>query len=828
MVYRRKRGSRKPRRIVCCGEKVFSLDKQKTLFIVFFIFLIFNLNNVLAINPIFEYKFDNSPNDTYGRANLTQVGGSFVTGYVNGAWKESSNTSSCTFLNDTTKEVTKLINSSYNFSLFFWHKKIGAWSMLSDYGRLGGVPNRAGGDGYLNIKGGGTTYNNYSIHYGTTSGAGANLYSNLSGNSSSWHFYGITWNVNKYNLSLYIDGNNYNSFNLSSTISPFNAGEVFELGCSLTNFPNYYLENNSYYDELKIYNVTLNKSQISEIYSLYRPIINIISPTNSSVMNATTFNINVSFNSTTEITYNSIDINVYRDNILENVFSYNIGNSTKNIIKNFSVSIEGLGKYNFKILTNYTIDNTNFSSWGNNEIFLYNSINFYIKDYSNNLISNTILSIENYNYSYNPTSYDISYFTENFRYLNVSAFATDYHYNQTQILINLSRGNDYNIYLTSYYLILNFSQNGVPKNISGFVAGGEEEGYTLAFTNQSYYIDQSSFEPSIVRVFLTNSVYNGTNDTFTWENVSQFYEYDTANNIGNIVEDIVIFESVEKSANFQVMDNGRNIIKGAKIRLYSSVVNRGFGGRVNYSFYGQRLTDNTGEAIFKFQKSTDLLIVITKEGYKTKVIYFNSNDINGLTKEIFISQQANSGRDDLFIGGLFKHQGSNYFENKFNNRSCDYYLYITDNWKRNIFYNTNYSGINRTISLNSVGMGVVELKSNRDFSSSSNDSILVNIYLDNNLTYSINIPYYQTENKLIIDTSALSESKYFRASILFSLILTSTILGLLFNTSENDLSLHLFMGGCVVLPVLVSGLGYLSVVGITFYLGRILKRFFSE
>ena len=461
-----------------------------------------------------------------------------------------------------------------------------------------------------------------------------------------------------------------------------------------------------------------------------------------------------------------------------------------------------------------------------------NAVRFNIVDDSQVIVSGATAYLNGTYYNTNPFYYPafglINSTTGTF---NISASASGYQTNITVISVNLSSQTIYNVTLTPYRLSLAFYRtNGSAINVSGYITDLNQ---SIVFSNVSYLKEQADFQNSLIYIRFIKGIYNYS-AYLTWENKSQFYEYD--NSVPYFVsENITIFNHIDTSSYFQTQDNAGNIIKGAVIRIYGVVPANSTSGTNTYGFFGQRITDDNGRTVFPMDSDMEIYLVVTAKGYQTKTSRLTASEITTFTSSdpfiIRMQKSPYTTQANVFLGGLYKLEGTRVYESRFDNLSSDYYMFIYDVHLRPIKYGTSYEGVNYSVSLDgTTRSGVISLLSGQQFSSISNSTWYLYIWVNNSLAYNISMAYNNIPQEVIldIDLESLADSNAWRIVIFVGIILASMLAGLLFRTGEDDVGLHVFFVGGFLGTLAVNGLGWLALTGGIFYLGKIVKRFFNE
>ena len=449
------------------------------------------------------------------------------------------------------------------------------------------------------------------------------------------------------------------------------------------------------------------------------------------------------------------------------------------------------------------------------------------------LVSDGVMYIDGDYYASNTKTYgEGSLQSMDGQVLEVRAFSLGGFYTENNTNITISSSQQiYNITLEPFKLNLNFYRtNGTVINVSGYITDLNQ---SLVFTNTSFLKDQGDFQNDLIYIRFIKGIYNYS-AYLTWENKSQFYEYDNTLPY-SINENITIFNYIDTSSYFQTQDNAGNIIKGAVIRIYGVVPANSTLGTSTYGFFGQRITDDNGRTVFPMDSDMEIYLVVTAGGYQTKTSRLTASEITTFTSsDPFIIRMGRSpytSKSNVFLSGLYKLEGTRIYESRFNNLSSNYYMFVYDSYLREIKYSTSYEGVNYSISLDgTTRSGVISLLSGEQFSSTDNSTWHLYLWVDNALAYDMLIAYNYKPQEVIldIDLESLADSSAWKVVVFIMIIGASCLIGLLFRTGDDDAGLHTFFIGGFIATLMVNGLGWLALTGGIFYLGKIVKRFFSE
>lgn len=479
----------------------------------------------------------------------------------------------------------------------------------------------------------------------------------------------------------------------------------------------------------------------------------------------------------------------------------------------------------------YAEFNTSLSMIGVNKSYYWKNTTYYLWDNGGYVNYSTVNVIGEINTT--STFYNYSGLTTNKAYY-WNTYAC--YQNSTHSFCNWASNGNFTFYVysvsySSNTLFLNFNyKNGTAANISGYVADYNK---SYVFTNVSYLRSQYLFDYNLIYVRLINGVYSSP--TLTWENKSQFYEY---NNVVPyaIYENITIMENVDTSSYFQVQDNAGNFIKNAIIRAYITIPGGTSGSQYDYGFIGQRIVDSSGLTVFPLDSTAEIYLTVSANGYKTGTFRITASEITTFTatdpKILRLQKSAYKSKSNVFLSTLYKLDGSRVYESEYNNLSSNYYMFIYDYYGRELKYRTSYEGINHTITMDdTTKTGVVSLVSGTQFSSTVNSTWILYLYVDGIHTYEISFAFNSKPQEVIFDVEelGLKDSNAWRAIVFFLIVTLSSIIGLAFGSGAGeDVSVHAFFIGSFIATLMVSGMGWLALTGGFFYFGKMVKKWYSE
>lgn len=563
-------------------------------------------------------------------------------------------------------------------------------------------------------------------------------------------------------------------------------------------------------------------------------------------------------NTTTNLQYFYIDTNVTINN-LRNITLYLDGklNETKTItgLRNSSVFTktvsDGLHNWTIRVCDNDTNCKYGELRYFNNTFLTINGVSYStnVQAGSNQTFvvnitynNNTYTTI-NGNLVYDGTSYPLSLSNQGVQSVSKSITIPSitnitqnktFYWSFTLVGGNTTKNavsNTYSHQISTYVNNFYFYQNGAKKSVLGYI---QDQNSSISFNGTEYTSYANNYTSGLV--FLRFLVGTWNSSSYNWDNKSQYYEYDNSEN-ENLNVTIEMFGGIlagltTKTSYFQLQDNLGNLIKEAKVQLYGVVPNQT--GQQITKLYGQRITDNNGMTSFNYDSWSELYLKITKDGYKITTIRLTASELNALASTsngyniIRMEQSDYVTHNDVFIGGLYKYDGTYIKESKFDDITKNYYLFISDDEKRTIKYHTEYNPENYTVALDGSNVGVIELLSNIHFDATVNDSINISIYADDELTYNFIITFEETEEEINIDITDQYDNTIFRNIFFIALIMVSSLAGIMIKTGEGDVGLHIFMTGCLISPLIVGGLVWLSWIAGIYYGGKLVKQWISQ
>lgn len=564
--------------------------------------------------------------------------------------------------------------------------------------------------------------------------------------------------------------------------------------------------------------------------------VNLLEPSDNYIMNSS-LPMSIKYNITNDnggITYNAT-IRVWNSAgsvVYTNTTTYEDAN---NHTANFTGTLESYGTftYNVQILYNESSSGIMTSNITSNRT-IKNGFQINIIDQDGAMISDGVIYIDNVFYSSNQVEFptgsmeNLANQTQTF---NISARSNGGYYqqNDTSLVVNVSNSTVYNITLNAYQLDLTFYWvNGTAVNVSGYIT---DLLTSYTFSNTSYLRNQGNLSNDLIYIRFVNTLIGGN---VSWLNKSQFYEYDNSEG-AQITENISIFDNIDTSSYFQTQDNSGNIIKNALIRIYGVVPSTTANTEVNYAFFGQRITNDNGLTVFPLDSNMEIYLTITATGYQTKTIRLTASEITTFTADdpliIRMGKSAYNQKDNVFLSDLWKINGTKVYPSYFDDLSADYFMFIYDYEGRALKYSTNYEGINRSITLDgTTKSGIISLASGQQFSSSNNATWYIYIWADDVLTYTIAVNFNQETTEIIfnVDDLGLDSNDAWKVVVFLGLILTSSLMGILFRTPEGDAGVHTFFIGGFVSSLAVAGMGWLTITGVFHYLGKLIKKWISE
>lgn len=562
---------------------------------------------------------------------------------------------------------------------------------------------------------------------------------------------------------------------------------------------------------------------------------NITSPVNNTVISGYNFNTTINVTTEADTQYYNATLKIYNSAgtvVFTNHSFYNDvrGNFTDQI----NITLTSIGRYSYDVQLFYNDSNLNENrSFTTLKRFFTNGLQINVTDTDGNIIGDAYTVLDNsYTYNVNPLYHSAGLLGNLNSYnltINASSIGGYYIPNNTIININLSNTEFYTVTLQPYKLFVKFTQEGSAFNVSGYITD-ENKSYT--FQNVSYTTGQANLTNTLVYMRFIPGFYNIS--ALTWDNKSQFYEYDNSQP-HEINETIEIFKNVDTRSYFQTQDNGGNIIKNAKVRLYGVIPSNSSGQTQNYALYGQRITDNQGLTMFTMDSEAELYLTVSATGYQTKTVRLTASEIDTLTSDnpkiIRLEKASYVQQSGIVIGDLWKIDGTKTYPSLFNNLTTNYWFFIYDFYDRNIKYQTSYEGTNHTVTLDgTTKSGIIDLVSGTQFSSTDNSTWYIYVFVSDKLTYTITMNYNSNTADVIIDTSAegLDTNEWWKVIAFFMLIFLSSIVALFFKTPDGDSGVHTFMIGGFIIGIAVPLMGWLAVIGTYFYLSKLIKQWISE
>lgn len=798
-------------------------NKNKILILILFLSIF-----TFTLTPLTSaFNWNNNISSYY---KLDEASGSFIydaTGLNNGSINNGvlinqSGKINTSYLFDGVNDYTRTnpILSNSNYSISFW---------IYSYGQVGTILMTGNGSENQKIY---ETGGNLVPYFDNNLTPTYNMTIPLT--NATWTHIAITVGYGD-KIRTYKNGVSIQNQSIGSTFGNHN---IFDLGRDINNIQYW----KGKLDEIGLWNRSLTASEITELYNSGNGTaygetttqsinLTINSPNTNYQLLTSNFSVNYTINNSQNLTIYNSTLYILNSNqqIIQST-TLNLSSTNTSINQNITANISSYGLYSYYIITKYN-SSGNITNASSETRTFFNAIQINILDKYNNSITDGKAIISGLEYNTNPIIYPSSIFsTNNTTSLNVYAYSQGgaYKTNNTTLTINISSQTIYNITLQNYKLNLYFTRNGTTANVSGYITDNTT---SITFTNTTYLNDQNNFQPILVYARFVNSSIGGN---VTWNNKTQFYEYD--NSIPyDINETIEIFSSIDTSSYFQTQDNSNNIIKQTKLRLYGVLPSNQLSGTKNYSFYGQRITDYNGRSVFPLNSEMEFYIVATADGYQTTTAKLTASEITTFTDTnpyvIRMNKATYSGKNNIFIGGLYKLDGNYIKESPFDDISKNYYLFVSDDYDRNLQYQTSFEGINRTITLDdTTHQGIISLISGQQFNNNANNSFYLYIFSNNNLTYNISINFQTFNTTTIIDTENLNlQNKLsWRVLIFAFLIIICFLLSALIETAERDIGLHTFMIGSIFLPIATNGLGWMAFIGATFYLGKGVKKWIAE
>jgi hypothetical protein len=673
----------------------------------------------------------------------------------------------------------------------------------------------------------------------STDGSAGSLTSPTGKGNGLYHIV-MTWNGT--GASLYVN-NTVDATDADVTGTMTSTSKVFTIGSGEGTNSGRYMENMM--DEIGIWNKSLTPAEVSELYnsglglayvaaappaSVY---LDQISPTNEFLQNSS------------QVFSGQYNITNYGSTNVSNV-TMRIWNSTGYLVSTnttvlhspnnasgnltYTNSVYGNLTYNFEIVYNDTETwSTNVTS---NRTFL-NGINVRIIDPDGVFISDGVCYLDITYYGSNNIDFpsaSLNSFTAGTLSVNASSTSGNYVENNTILTIDMSKDLVYNVTLTPYKLNLKFFLfNGTAVNVTAYVS---DLGNITTFTNISYLRQQDTFNNNKINVRFIKGIYNYTD--INWENKSQFFEYSNAPPY-TINENITVIQTVDTSTTFQIRDYSENIIDGATVKLFGAIPSNATSGISEFKFLGQRITDSTGLITFPLDSEMEIYVQVSASGYTTDTVSLTASELGVWTTTtpypVRLKKGAYTNVLGVFVTALYKQDGSKVYESKWDDLSKDYYIFVYDFALRTITYNTTLRSATTPIVLDTTTRsGVLNLESGKHFSDTSNSTWYVYIYVDDILAYTIPIIFdSDTQTTMFdIDAKGLRSSDAWRAIVFGMIILAASIVGLIFGGSNEDAGLHTFFIACLIGSLAVDGLGFLMSTAAFFYLGGMIKRYYSE
>lgn len=660
----------------------------------------------------------------------------------------------------------------------------------------------------------------------------------ITGSASDTNYHMLTMVNNGTGLLIYMDNvlSNYSSFSGYWGNITWNFG-VNRLGTQ---------DMIGQFDEIVYFDYALDNSNINELWNggIGIPFIkptttanltnSIYFPENNSILLTEKFTVIENVSSNINVTIFNSTLKVYNSGgSITNTETKNYNLNLSNFTETFETNITGSGRFSFDIEIFYNDTDGIVRSKKTDKEYFTNGAEFRIVDENNLIVSDGQAYLNSVLKNSNPfylNAVDMSNPNNETVTINASSIGGYYIDNNTFLNINLSEDYQYNITLNSYKTHLFFEQGGSAYNTSGYIT---DYNYSYTFYNASYLIPQVNLSSGIIYVRFIDGKYNQSVG-LTWENKSQFYEYD--NSVPYLINEMIeIFDNIDTSSYFQTQDNSGNTIKGATLRLYATIPTNVSDANTSYAFYGQRITDNNGRTVFAMDSEAELYLTASATGYQTKTIRLTASEITTFTSDdpfvIRLERSAYTTKDNVFISDLWKINGTKVYPSYFDDLSVDYFMFIYDYYERDLVYSTSYEGINRTISLDSVTKsGIISLASGEQFSSTDNSTWYLYIWADDSLIYTISVSFNQEAQEVILDVvgEGLDSNDAWKVVVFFGLILSSILMGLLFRTPDGEAGVHTFFVGGFISSLAVAGFGWLTIMGVFHYLGKLVKKWVSE
>lgn len=327
------------------------------------------------------------------------------------------------------------------------------------------------------------------------------------------------------------------------------------------------------------------------------------------------------------------------------------GNTTWNI-----TNITGIGNYTIQV--NARDFNDNYANYTCNYTIIPNNTytTIYVYDYLNTTLLNNLqiyssaTNTTTYNNPYNiTTSTIISKTTPTFN-LTLNIIDLNYYYLPQNISFNINRfTNNFSTSMTPNKLILSFvNSSGNITRVQGFIIDTTPS--SRGFNDTSIIIIQSNLSLGKVTVIF--------NDDTNW---TQYYEYNN-DYTTYINETLGIIPKTNLWYGYiLVKDQTNSPLKDTTIRATAIIPHWYDNGTIG-QLIGQRLTEDDGYTFLIADKSTQMLLSISKDGYtpQEKIISFGDESYTRADPlQIILIEGNNTGTKDLW----------GYIPNEFNNLS---------------------------------------------------------------------------------------------------------------------------------------------------------------
>ena len=618
-----------------------------------------------------------------------------------------------------------------------------------------------------------------------------------------------------------ITGINQN-FTLTDTYTPLKA-EIL----NISNQINFRLQNAINGTNLQTFTVTSNNGTYTTsdtalygnvtLYNLYGNLtINYTNISNSAYMNLT-IQIN-NFNSTSNYTGNATQgyvlinlTNIY-NNYVNGTFTLKNGQATNtstmpilmpvnNGSNNIMMNASNYWNTNSTITgTSMTTINTNFTYAANAYITFRNNINN-----GEITVTNCTIGTKNYTNNNHYTYLDNGTSTlscgNSYTY---SAFTTSLTWNGTS-------PTNTTINVTPYQLSLIFYKKGSLQTTSGWVADQEK---ALNFTNVSLILVASNLTLGYVHVR-----YNMVNMT----NWTQYYEF-INDRTSVITQNLEVLQAADWYGYFEVIDYAGAPITDATVRADANWFGLSYPNWSYYTTIGQRLTDNTGKTFFFFDKRSEVLLTVTKDGYDTYQALFTIGDqdysettpFKILLKESTTTQNPN-GRVYL---------QKTYTDSDLSMNGTVFAIYNTG-----VSILTDYASsqgqpaTDITNTCNGFHQCHFTLQNGTDYIAGNNFRLAV--YVDGTLNNNISITYKgPTVNVVPPSTFNGISQSILNPMLYIMLIILSAAVGYLF-TSETATE-GAFKWGAIGLAFISSSFGWLAMIIVAGYAFKLLRRVVTE